>query len=205
MSSTSGGNPVAKRLSFKINLYFKAKSLSLQPYLREKASGPRKAEPKRLIIKIEYDEKNIPTFPPQACQQARLPRAHGFRQRPPRFGCPPSSRPQEADRFFRGPFLKSGFQQKDRGLSDDNLFLCPDGTAPSGMQAAGTPYRAPGATERSRSSGKVACRNAGKRGRPIFSGLPPIVLCGKSAMRRDGLPGWRGCLPCGGASAGTAP
>ena len=78
----------------KKNLQIHAKSLPLQSISQ-----------KTIIIKTTYNEKNIPTFPPQACQQARFPRAYGFRQRSPRAGFPPPSWPQEADRFFRRPVL----------------------------------------------------------------------------------------------------
>jgi hypothetical protein len=60
----------------------------------------------RNIKKKSYEE-NVPTFPPQACQQARLPRKNGFRQRPPRAGFPPPPLPQETHCVGRRPLVVS--------------------------------------------------------------------------------------------------
>ena len=70
--------------------------------------------PKTIIIKTTYNEKNIPTFPPQACQQARLPRKNGFGQRPPRPFGPPSSLPQETHRLRRRPLVVPGLDLQKR-------------------------------------------------------------------------------------------
>src|SRR5690625_5783344 len=52
-------------------------------------------EVKRYGINHETD---LPTEPPQASQQARLPRADGHQERTPRAGAPSPERSQESDR-----------------------------------------------------------------------------------------------------------
>ena len=48
-----------------------------------------------LIGKLDYDEKDISTLRSEAPQQARLPQAHVYGQRPQRFELAPSQGAQE--------------------------------------------------------------------------------------------------------------
>ena len=64
--------------------------------------APSNGRTSRIItIKIRKDEKNIPASQQEKSEQARLPRAYGNKERPPRAVSPPRKGPQETVRIGR--------------------------------------------------------------------------------------------------------